>query len=352
MRRGRRRRARVTAEPAAHRRAHGGGHRRRARAVGARRPAGVGAGRLRAARRRPGLARRCPTGAWSSPTACGRACDRVGTPIATEGTLMTRNRWRSTCTTPDLTGAAARRRPGRADRRAEVAAAEVVLRRPGQRAVRGDHPAAGVLPDPGRAGDPRRARRRDRRRRPAPKTLVELGSGSSEKTRLLLDAFARHGRAGHVRAAGRVASRRCASPPRAIAADYPGLRVRGIVGDFTRHLDRLPTRRRRGWWPSSAAPSATCCRPSGPRSSPTMRAVAGAGRVAAARHRPGQGPGGAGRRPTTTPPGVTAEFNRNVLRVLNRELGADFDRRRVRPRRAAGTPSTSGSRCGCGRPAR
>ena len=34
--------------------------------------------------------------------------------------------------------------------------------------------------------------------------------------------------------------------------------------------------------------------------------------------------------------GVTAEFNRNVLRVLNRELRADFARRRVRPRRAVG----------------
>ena len=45
--------------------------------------------------------------------------------------------------------------------------------------------------------------------------------------------------------------------------------------------------------------------------------------------------------------GVTAEFNRNVLRVLNRELDADFDPdafehvARVRPRR------TSGSRCAC-----
>ena len=33
----------------------------------------------------------------------------------------------------------------------------------------------------------------------------------------------------------------------------------------------------------------------------------------------------AARPPTTTPQGVTAEFNRNVLRVLNRELDADFD---------------------------
>ena len=33
----------------------------------------------------------------------------------------------------------------------------------------------------------------------------------------------------------------------------------------------------------------------------------------------------AARPPTTTPQGVTAEFNRNVLHVLNRELQADFD---------------------------
>ena len=54
----------------------------------------------------------------------------------------------------------------RADARAgltagpEVAAAQVVLRRAGQRAVREDHRAARVLPDPGRAGDPAGARGR------------------------------------------------------------------------------------------------------------------------------------------------------------------------------------------------
>ena len=46
---------------------------------------------------------------------------------------------------------------------AEDAAAEVVLRRPRLRAVRRDHPAARVLPDPHRAVDPRRARGRRRR---------------------------------------------------------------------------------------------------------------------------------------------------------------------------------------------
>ena len=49
--------------------------------------------------------------------------------------------------------------------------------------------------------------------------------------------------------------------------------------------------------------------------------------------------------------GVTAEFNRNVLHVLNRELDADFDARRVRARRVLRPPRTSGSRCGCARAA-
>ena len=46
--------------------------------------------------------------------------------------------------------------------------------------------------------------------------------------------------------------------------------------------------------------------------------------------------------------GVTAAFNRNVLRVLNRELAGRLRRRRVRPPRAVGRRATSGSRCGCG----
>ena len=47
-------------------------------------------------------------------------------------------------------------------------------------------------------------------------------------------------------------------------------------------------------------------------------------------------PARAGAAPTTTRPGVTAEFNRNVLRVLNRELGADFDVDAFDARRAVG----------------
>jgi len=45
--------------------------------------------------------------------------------------------------------------------------------------------------------------------------------------------------------------------------------------------------------------------------------------------------------------GVTADFNRNVLHVLNRELGADFDPMGF-AHVAVWDPARSGSRCGCG----
>ena len=47
-------------------------------------------------------------------------------------------------------------------------------------------------------------------------------------------------------------------------------------------------------------------------------------------------------------PGVTAEFNKNVLARAQPRAGRRLRPRRVRARRASGTPSTSGSRCGCG----
>ena len=50
---------------------------------------------------------------------------------------------------------------------------------------------ARVLPDRARAGDPRPSARGGDRRPSRADTLVELGSGTSDKTRLLLDAMAR-----------------------------------------------------------------------------------------------------------------------------------------------------------------
>ncbi|MGC5331764.1 L-histidine N(alpha)-methyltransferase [Micromonospora sp. DT62] len=154
------------------------------------------------------------------------------------------------------------------------------------------------------------------------KTLIELGSGSSEKTRLLLDAFTRRGGLGtFVPLDVSVSALRQSTAE--IAADYPGLRVRGIVGDFTRHLDRLPTGGRRlvlflGGTIGNLLPVERASFLAAMRAAlePGDWLLIGTDLV---------------KDPAVVVPayddaaGVTAEFNRNVLRVVNRELGADFD---------------------------
>ncbi|MBQ1074295.1 L-histidine N(alpha)-methyltransferase [Micromonospora sp. C31] len=154
------------------------------------------------------------------------------------------------------------------------------------------------------------------------KTLIELGSGSSEKTRLLLDAFTRRGGLGtFVPLDVSVSALRQSTAE--IAVDYPGLRVRGIVGDFTRHLDRLPTGGRRlvlflGGTIGNLLPAERAGFLAAMRAAlePGDWLLIGTDLV---------------KDPAVVVPayddaaGVTAEFNRNVLRVVNRELGADFD---------------------------
>ncbi|MEU4401323.1 L-histidine N(alpha)-methyltransferase [Micromonospora orduensis] len=154
------------------------------------------------------------------------------------------------------------------------------------------------------------------------KTLVELGSGSSEKTRLLLDAFTRRGGLGTFVPLDVSVSALLGSTAR-IAADYPGLRVRGIVGDFTRQLDRLPTGGRRlvvflGGTIGNLLPAERAGFLAAMRAALEVGdwLLLGTDLV---------------KDPSVVVPayddaaGVTAEFNRNVLRVINRELGADFD---------------------------
>ncbi|MCM0678860.1 L-histidine N(alpha)-methyltransferase [Micromonospora phytophila] len=154
------------------------------------------------------------------------------------------------------------------------------------------------------------------------KTLIELGSGSSEKTRLLLDAFTRRGGLGtFVPLDVSVSALRQSTAE--IAADYPGLRVRGIVGDFTHQLDRLPTGGRRlvvflGGTIGNLLPAERSAFLAAMRDA--LEAgdwlLIGTDLV---------------KDPAVVVPayddaaGVTAEFNRNVLRVINRELDADFD---------------------------
>ncbi|WP_345712993.1 L-histidine N(alpha)-methyltransferase [Kineococcus glutinatus] len=153
-------------------------------------------------------------------------------------------------------------------------------------------------------------------------TLVELGSGTSEKTRLLLDALRD---AGTLRrfVPFDVDGATLTAAGAAVARAYPGVAVHAVVGDFEHHLGTIPGGGRRlvvflGSTLGNFEP--------GPRAE-FLRAVAAT-----------LGPQDAfllGTDLVKDPArllaayddaaGVTAEFNRNVLHVLDRELGADFD---------------------------
>jgi L-histidine N-alpha-methyltransferase len=151
-------------------------------------------------------------------------------------------------------------------------------------------------------------------------TLVELGSGTSEKTRILLTALAHQLRLFVPFDVDDVTLLRAGD---AVSAEYPGVDVHAVVGDFTRHIGELPTGGRRlvAFLGSTIG-----------NFEPGPRAAFLAG--LAARF----GPGDALLLGTDLvkseerlvaayddSQGVTAAFNRNVLVVLDRELKADFD---------------------------
>jgi L-histidine Nalpha-methyltransferase len=153
--------------------------------------------------------------------------------------------------------------------------------------------------------------------------LVELGSGTASKTRVLLSALHDAGTLRRYVPVDVTESmvRECAAE---LTVEYPGLQVHGVIGDFERHLGEIP-----------------------PAVGPRIVAFLG-GTI-------GNFPPGSRRRilreisrllgpqdhlligtdlvkdprvlqaAYDDTQGVTAEFNRNVLRVLNRELDADFE---------------------------
>ena len=152
-------------------------------------------------------------------------------------------------------------------------------------------------------------------------TLVELGSGFSPKTRLLLDAM---------QAAGTltrfvpfdVSEAALRATAAGAAAAYPGVCVSGVVGEFDHHLRALPSAGRRllaflggtiGNFtpPARRAFLAEIADLSAVGETFLLGAdlVKDRSRLLAA---------------YDDAAGVTAAFNRNVLRVVNRRLGADF----------------------------
>jgi L-histidine N-alpha-methyltransferase len=152
-------------------------------------------------------------------------------------------------------------------------------------------------------------------------TLVELGSGTSEKTRLLLDALADAGTLSRF-VPFDVSEATLRSAADAVADEYR-IAVHAVVGDFEHHLDRIPG----GGTRMVAFLGSTIG-----NLTPAVRARFLA-EVAA-----GLGPDDTfllGTDLVKDPArlvaayddaaGVTAEFNRNVLRVVNRALAADFD---------------------------
>lgn len=70
-------------------------------------------------------------------------------------------------------------------------------------------------------------------------TLVELGAGTSEKTRVLLDVLARRGGAATYVPVD-ISTEMLAESSRALAHDYPGLRIEPVVGDFVALDGPLP----------------------------------------------------------------------------------------------------------------
>jgi L-histidine N-alpha-methyltransferase len=158
-----------------------------------------------------------------------------------------------------------------------------------------------------------------------PATLIELGSGSASKTRVLLDAMRDAGSL-EAYAPVDISEQITRETADQIAAEYPGVTVHGLVCDFELDLERLPL--------------------SGPRVIALLGGTIG-------NFYPAQRAGFLRRVANLLGPedgfllgtdlvkdratleaayndsaGVTAAFNKNVLSVLDRELGASFDRDR------------------------
>lgn len=155
----------------------------------------------------------------------------------------------------------------------------------------------------------------------APVELVELGSGAATKARILI---AGSEIASYVPFDVSEAAVRAAADE--LLAEFAALRIHGVVGDFERHLDAIP-----GPPPNGARLVALLGGTLGNFPPGTRRRLL---RDLAGLLRPGVDALLLGAGLVCDPAGieaayddaagVTAEFNRNLLHVVNRELRADF----------------------------
>jgi L-histidine Nalpha-methyltransferase len=155
-----------------------------------------------------------------------------------------------------------------------------------------------------------------------PRSLIELGSGSARKTRVLLDAMAAAGCL-ETYCPVDISEEITRETAGRIADEYPGVEVHGVVCDFELDLERIPVGAPRtiallGGTIGNFEPQqrAGFLRRVANLLGPEDRFLLGTDLVKdretlEAAYDDSQG--------------VTAAFNKNVLAVINRELGADFD---------------------------
>jgi L-histidine Nalpha-methyltransferase len=155
-----------------------------------------------------------------------------------------------------------------------------------------------------------------------PRSLIELGSGSAAKTRVLLDAM-RDAGCLETYCPVDISERITRDTAASVAEEYEDVEVRGLVCDFELDLERVPVGGPRviallGGTIGNFAPQQRAgflrriCNllDAGDRFLLGTDLVKDRATLEAA---------------YDDPRGVTAEFNKNVLAVINRELGADFD---------------------------
>jgi L-histidine N-alpha-methyltransferase len=158
-------------------------------------------------------------------------------------------------------------------------------------------------------------------------TLVELGAGACDKTRVLLAALQHSGTLSRY-VPFDISDEFLRSAAATLCEEFDGLEIHLVIGDFHHHLAQIPAEGRRmvaflGGTIGNLDPrqrarflfDLNCIMSSNDSLLLGTDLVKDRARLVAA---------------YDDAAGVTADFNRNVLRVLNEQLGGDFDPERFR----------------------